>query len=87
MTPIPSAGPSSPSISDRKRQPGWLEDAVLIRNVPSPYTPAQVDRYLNKIGWPAQAAEQLRVRPGLESLRGLTYLHLLAFPQDTSALH
>ena len=87
MTPTPSVDHEASSISDRKRQRGWLEDAVLIRNVPSPYSPAQVDRYLDKVGWPAKVAEQLRVYPDLESLRRLTYLHLLAFPQDTSALH
>ena len=66
---------------------GWLCDAALIRSVPSPYTPLQVDTYLDKIGWPAQAPPAPRVTPDLSSLQRLMYLHLLAFPQDTSALH
>lgn len=70
-----------------KQQSGWLEGSALIRDVLSPYSPAQVDTYLDKIGWPAQAANQQRVQPNLESLRRLMHLHLLAFPQDTSALH
>jgi len=71
-------------------RPGILHDATFIRHVASPYSPAQVNAYLDKIGWsPGSAAghRSSHFEPNAANLRRLMYLHLLAFPQDTSALH
>ena len=57
----------------------WLRDAALVRSIPLTYR--------DKIGCPARASPAPRVAPKLSSLQRLMYLHLLAFPQDTSALH
>ena len=86
---LPSMHSSTSMISSDHSEThvGWLSDAALIRNVPSPYTPPQVDTYLDEIGWPARAPPAPRVASDLSSLQRLMYLHLLAFPQDTSALH
>jgi hypothetical protein len=76
---------------------GRLQDAACIRAVRSPYSRVQIRAYMEKIGWDGDtltwssdsdlSSGRVLFNAGLENLVRLTFLHTLAFPQDTSDLH
>jgi len=73
------------SVPRLARPDGTLRGAVLIRHVPSLYTPSQISQYLAAVG--IQHHDTKTFPPTLENFERLVRLHILTFPFENTAMH
>lgn len=63
---------------------GVLYDGAYIREVQSPYTPAQVSRYLRRTGCVTPMDD---IVPDYDTLCALIFQHTLTFPIENTDIH
>ncbi|KAF6742559.1 arylamine N-acetyltransferase 1 [Ephemerocybe angulata] len=74
--------------------PGYLQDQLWIRTIPSQYTPKQVSQYIATIGVLPESHFTTEVNiadgkfpRGLETLSAIVKQHLITFPFENTAMH
>lgn len=60
-----------------------LHDEAYIRSVPSPYTPSQVNEYLEHIAWSRPTTSD----SAFDALSDLMLMHGTTFPSENTDLH